>query len=183
MIRLFAGIAIPQPIKQSLTLLRGPIDGAHWVADENLHITLRFIGTLDPPLAEDVAISLGTVRFESFSLTPCGVGLFGTPEKPRLLYVGIEKDEALQKLHQTIDRRLVDLGLSPENRTYTPHITLARMKGRSRRVANYLNDHSLFKAPAFAVSRITLFQSHPGPHYQPVADFPAIDATPDPGSG
>ena len=74
--RLFVGIALPAQAREALARLAGGIRGARWVASENLHLTLRFIGDVDADMAEDLDAALGVVRVPPFSLALSGVGVF-----------------------------------------------------------------------------------------------------------
>ncbi|WP_210432119.1 RNA 2',3'-cyclic phosphodiesterase [Iodidimonas gelatinilytica] len=162
MIRLFVGLELPNEVKQSLLAMGSGVDGARWQALDQLHLTLRFIGNLDPVAAQEVRLSLQDLSVPAFSVTLQGMGLFGKPRAPRILYVGGSNPAPLIALHEKIDRRLIRAGLAPERRKYIPHVTLARFKGRSLRAAGYVAQHMGFSSQAFDMSHITLFQSHLG---------------------
>ena len=150
------------------------VAGARWQSDEQLHVTLRFIGDLDNDRAEDVALALGAVSAEALDVTVCGVGAFDTRGHPNAIWAGVAPREPLAALHRKIDRALVRIGLDPEHRAYQPHVTLARMKNAGF-VDSWLNDHAGLSLPPFSVDHFLLFESHlgrTGASYEAVARYP-----------
>jgi 2'-5' RNA ligase len=175
MIRLFVGIELPPELRLRLSLLCGGIPGAKWVDPGNLHLTLRFIGEVDEGTASDIDETLAQIRAPRFALTLSGTGHFGTGDTPRALWVGVEKTRALLQLHDKIEMALMRLGLAPEQRRYTPHVTLARLKQVAvPRLQEFLRDHALFRAESFPVERFSLIASYPtksGSIYEDQADY------------
>jgi len=148
------------------------VPGAKWVDAGNYHLTLRFIGEIDEGQAEDVDAALSRIRGPRFDVALATVGHFGL----RQLWVGVERNEALQHLHDKIESALTRLGLPPDERRYTPHVTLARLKGTSEsRVQAYLSQHALYRAPPFRVEHFSLIASYltkSGAIYEDQADYP-----------
>jgi len=177
MIRLFAGLALPEAHRRQLRLIGGGIEGARWVEPENLHITVRFIGEVDEDVAEDIALALDAVKVAPFTVTLKGLGTFGHP--PHNLWAGVEDDPkgALAALHASVESALVRQGLVPERRKYAPHVTLAWLKkGKVNmvRVARLLEDSGGLALPPFEARGLTLYRSHltpAGAHYERVAEF------------
>ena len=171
MLRLFVGIDLPPEIKLSLSLIATGVPGAKWVDAGNYHLTLRFIGEIDEGRAEDVDAALGQIRAPRFDLALAHVGHFGL----RQLWVGVERNEALQHLHGKIESALTRLRFMPEERRYTPHVTLARLKGTSEaRLQAYLAQHALYRAPPFRVEHFSLIASYltkSGAIYEDQADY------------
>ena len=173
--RLFVGLRPPAPIRQSLLSLIGGVPGARWQRDDQLHLTLRYIGEVDRPLAEDVAIALGHIHFPPIEVALNGVGQFDSKGRPNAVWAGIRPHEALAQLHRKVDQALVRCGLEPEHRAYLPHITLARMNGPSGIADGFLADHAGLTSPPFAFTHFTLFESHlsgEGAIYAPVERYP-----------
>lgn len=172
MLRLFVGIALPPELKLSLSLLATGVPGAKWVDAGNYHLTLRFIGEVDEGLAEDVDGALSQIRAPRLDLALATVGHFGL----RQLWVGVERNDALQHLHHKVESALTRLGFPPEERCYTPHVTLARLKGTSEaRLQVYLAQHALYRAPPFRVAHFSLIASYltkSGAIYEEQADYP-----------
>lgn len=185
MIRLFTALGLPDDLRTRLAALQAGIDGARWVAPENLHITLRFIGEVAEDRAHDIVAALDRIHAGAFPVTVSGAGRFGSRDRTRALWAGVERSAALVALHEKIDRALINTGLAPEGRKYTPHVTLARFGGgrdRSRdasatRVLHWLEAQGGFFAMPFEAREFVLYESHlgrKGADYVPVARFPLI---------
>jgi len=157
--RLFTALEIPTDIVRSLATLRGGLPGARWIDPENYHVTLRFIGDVDDVAAREVAFMLGRVRRTGFKLRFDGVSSFGG-RRPRAVIATIAGTPALLELQAEHERLMQRVGLEPEGRKFTPHVTLARLRdSTSRDVAEYLSARAPFQTPAFDVSRFVLFSS------------------------
>jgi 2'-5' RNA ligase len=157
--RLFTGLEIPPEIGQSLSSLRGGLPGARWVDPDNYHVTLRFIGDVDDVVAHEVASMLGRVRREAFELRVEDLKSFGG-RKPRAIVATLGPAQALMELQAEHERLMQRVGLQPEGRKFTPHVTLARLRDSSSwQVADYLALRAPVRSPLFKVSRFVLFSS------------------------
>ncbi len=179
MLRLFVGIAFPPELKLRLSLLCSGIPGARWVGADNLHATLRFIGEASEDKAADIDDALSRVRARSFTLRLSGTGVF-TPEKPRVLWVGIEREPQLLSLHDKVEQALIRAGLPPEPRKYSAHVTLARLKNPALdRLKDFLARNAAFRADPLPVTRFSLvasFLTKAGSVYEDQADYPLSSA-------
>src|SRR5712691_6019516 len=157
--RIFTGLEIPADVGQELGMLRGGLPGARWIDPENYHLTLRFIGDVDDTLAREVAFMLGQVRRNEFELRFDGLSSFGG-RRPRAVVATLPQTPALMELQAEHERLMRRVGLEPEGRKYTPHVTLARLRESSnRQVADYLALRAPLRSPPFTVSRFVLFSS------------------------
>lgn len=158
--RLFTGLEIPEDVGFALSLKRGGLSGARWIDVENYHITLRFIGDVDHPTAEEVADSLDRLANSMrFDVRLTHLGSFGG-DKPRSLYAGIEPSETLNRLQAAQERVLQRAGLAPEGRKFVPHVTLARLRGSTALdVARFIAEAGRFKPLSFPVGRFVLYSS------------------------
>ncbi|MCC2687256.1 MAG: thpR [Rhizobiaceae bacterium] len=157
--RLFTALEIPRDAALSLSLLRGGLPGARWVDVENYHLTLRFIGDVEGHLADEIANALDRVHRPAFSLTLAGVGAFGS-KKPHSVYAGVAASPDLLALQGEVERICQRLGLDPDPRKFTPHVTLARLRNSSPAdVAHYLSARGNFAAMPFRVDRFVLMSS------------------------
>ncbi|MGH7077540.1 MAG: RNA 2',3'-cyclic phosphodiesterase [Acetobacteraceae bacterium] len=176
--RLFVALALPGQLRRELAILAGGIPGARWVAPENYHLTLRFIGEQPAHRAQEIDETLGLLRGRGFRLILSGIGTFAKAGRTTALWVGAERTEALERLRAKIETALQRLGLEPERRRFNPHVTLARLDGMAEpRLAGYIQAHNLFRAEV-DVARFTLFSSRPGkdqPVYTPEVEY-ALDA-------
>ncbi len=157
--RLFTGLEIPSDIGQALSSLRGGLPGARWIDPGNYHLTLRFIGDVDDTVAHEVASLLGRVKRGAFDLHMEGLTSFGG-RKPRAVVANVAPAKALLDVQAEQERLMQRIGLEPEGRKYTPHVTLARLReSSSRDVAEYLAARGFFRTSQFKVSRFVLFSS------------------------
>lgn len=173
--RLFTGLEIPREIGSSLSLLRGGLPGARWIDPENYHITLRFIGDINDVLAGEIASMLDGMRRRSFEVRFGTLKAFGG-RKPRAIVVTVEPVPALIELQAEHERLMQRLGLEPDGRKFTPHVTLARLRDSSSlEVADYLSTRGPVFGSAFHVSRFVLFSAKSavgGGPYVVEADYP-----------
>jgi 2'-5' RNA ligase len=176
MIRLFLGIELPEELVRRMALIQTGVERARWVAEENIHLTLRFIGEVPEDVAADAADALATVHAPPFALTVAGAGHFESRRRVRALWLGVERSDALMTLRERIESALVRGGLEPEGRKFKPHVTIARITNGSPGMARtWLAANTMFRAVPFTVARFTLFSSHLGRDkaiYSPEADFP-----------
>jgi 2'-5' RNA ligase len=157
--RLFTGLEIPPMVAQSLAMMRGGLPGARWIDPENYHLTLRFIGDIDDALAREIAGVLGRVHRRPFELRLDGLTSFGG-RKPRAVVAVVTPVAPLMELQAEHDRLLQRLGLEPEGRKYTPHVSLARLRDSSiHQVADYLAARGHYRSQSFEASRFVLFSS------------------------
>lgn len=174
--RLFIAIRPPRDVRAALMPLMTGVDGARWQDDDQLHLTLRFVGDVDRPVAEDVADALTHVRFAPFTVNPAGIGSFDRRGIVDTLWAGVHPVEPLRHLHHKVDRACVMAGLPPESRAYLPHVTLARFSRHGGFVDPFLLRHAPFAGPSFTVTEFMLFESrlgHSGARYEAVERYQA----------
>lgn len=176
MLRLFVGLAVPDPVGLQLTNMTGGVAGARWVAPENLHLSLRFIGEVDEGAAEDIDAALGQVFSPSVAVTLTGVGCFETRGRAHTIWAGAEASTSLLDLQARVEAQVQSAGLPPEGRKFTPHVTLARMRRVPvKQIAPYLADHGGFRAAPFQAEEFILYRSHLGhaaANYEVLAQYP-----------
>jgi 2'-5' RNA ligase len=157
--RLFTAIEIPPGVAEALDMLRGGLPGARWIDRENYHLTLRFIGDVDDVAAREAADALAQIKRMSFDLHFDGLAAFGG-RKPRAVVANGAPTPALLELQAEQERLMRRIGLAPEPRKYTPHVTLARLRtSSSLDVADYLSARGFFRTAPFHVSQFVLFSS------------------------
>jgi 2'-5' RNA ligase len=157
--RLFTGLEIPPDIGRTLSDLRGGLPGARWIDPENYHVTLRFIGDIDGVIANDIASTLIRVNRKPFEVALQGLSSFGG-KKPRAVVASVLPSRPLMELQAELERLMQRVGLDPEGRKFTPHVTLARLRDSSNQdVADYLSLRGYFPTRVFTASRFVLFSS------------------------
>ena len=157
--RLFTGLALPATIAADLAAMRGGLFGARWIDVEAYHLTLRFIGDIDVDVAHDVHDALESIRRPGFPVTLTGLDVFGG-DRPRAIIATAKPTSALVELQAEQERLMRRLGLAPEPRKFTPHVTLARLRQTSPlAVADYLAMRGWLASRSFDVDHFTLFSA------------------------
>jgi RNA 2',3'-cyclic 3'-phosphodiesterase len=178
--RLFVAIALPEDLRERLAALQHGLPGARWVAPENLHLTLRFIGEADRRQTQDLDAALAAIRVPRFSLSLAGLGHFGSERKLRSLWVGLDPCEALNRLQAKVALAPRRADLAPSGQKFRPHVTLARFKAKpGARHTEFIARHALFRAAPFAVEDFVLFSSflgQGGPIYRAEARYPLVQS-------
>jgi 2'-5' RNA ligase len=139
-VRVFIAVPLPADLKAKLVVVqqefrRLPLEAA-WVREAGFHITLKFLGEVDSSLIAPIVacMTTATQHYHPFSLTVSGVGVFPHESSPRVLWVGVrDMTGLLRQVQQTLEAHLTRLGYPPEDRPFSPHLTLARVKRISRR--------------------------------------------------
>ncbi|MDH3742555.1 MAG: RNA 2',3'-cyclic phosphodiesterase [Hyphomicrobiales bacterium] len=160
--RLFTGLELPPDLAVGLELMKGGIPGARWIDTDAFHITLRFVGDVSDDIADDLDRELSGLRLDPFELRLKGAGYFGGT-KPRTLFMKVAASDALERLHNAHERTCQIIGLQPEARNFTPHVTLARLKNPPLDALNdFVSRQSMYASRAFEVTRFVLFSARPG---------------------
>lgn len=172
--RLFTGLELPADLAAELASMRGGLYGARWIDVENYHLTLRFIGDIDDATANDIDLELTRIRRPPFTVTLEGLSCFGS-DKPRAIVARAQPASPLVDLQAEQERLIRRSGLPAEPRKFTPHVTLARLRGVSQMaVADYLGARG-FLSRRFTADRFVLFSSRDsvgGGPYRVEATYP-----------
>jgi 2'-5' RNA ligase len=172
--RLFVAIRPPEVIRDLLIDAMDDSPELRWVGEEQLHLTLRFIGEVERPVANDIAAALDRIRSPSFDLEIAGVGKF-EQHNGGALWAGVRPREPVGALAAKVERAVQQVGLGAEHRAFMPHITLARWNRRNAEaVEAFFARNSDLRAGPFRVACFILFESRlsrHGPHYEAVASY------------
>jgi 2'-5' RNA ligase len=160
--RLFVAVELPDSVKEALLELQQRVfPAARWSKRAQMHLTLHFIGAVPNEQCEAIKTTLATVKQPPFDLKLRGVGVFPQPDRARVLWAGIVRVPGLLHLHHHIGEALKPTGFTPEDRPYTPHVTLARFQSSPPRdsVQKYLLTHQRFVTDQFTIREFVLFSS------------------------
>ena len=160
--RLFVAVDLPDAVKGQLAGLCSGLSGAKCVTRGQMHVTLRFLGQVGTVQAEEVAEVLAEIRAPGFELSLVGVGHFGSGRRVRALWVGVEPSPPLMVLQGKVEQAARSTALPLEGRKFVPHVTLARFRGGSPKLEDYLGQHEPFRAGPFPVEDFVLYSSHLG---------------------
>lgn len=195
-LRCFVAIEIPPPIKSLLAQLQQGLRAegggkVKWVEVGGIHLTLKFLGNVVSEKVPAIIHALSSVGQSAtpFSLALGEMGVFPNPRRTQVIWVGLKGDlGSLQELAQGVERALSPLGFPAENRPFTPHLTLGRVRedaspGERTRLGEKAMATRTAPAPPFEVSRFNLMRSQLTPQgaiYTPLASIPlgASEKTP-----
>ena len=174
--RLFIAIKIPKPVKETIGQFQASLkvsEGVKWVRQENLHLTLKFLGETPDKLVKPIAEKVNSmVRGKgAFEISFSTFGGFPNLKRPRILWIGVEHGkEELVDLMDRLNRKLSHLGFEMESRKPVPHLTI----GRIRKERNTEIKSQDFEGTSFLAKNIFLIRSEltsSGPIYTDVAEF------------
>jgi 2'-5' RNA ligase len=176
--RLFTAIDLPVEIVERLDRLIAdlrPRARIHWSPAANLHITTKFIGQWPEERLTELNRALGALGGRTpIAVRVAGLGFFPNPKSPRVFWAGVDASPELSRLAVEIDQALSKLGVAPETRAYSPHLTLARIKEPSQ-AATLPKDLGAPDFGSFTTDRFHLYLSKPGPSgsvYTKLSEFP-----------
>lgn len=168
--RLFVAIDFPKAVKDQLAALRVDIPTARWSKHEQMHLTLNFIGETEQ--IDTVKDALAGVQAAPFDLTLAGIGRFPkrTERQAQVLWAGVESQSAMNALYERIADALAAIGIAPDSRPFSPHITLARIKTRDLLpvISQFMATNQSFQTAPIAVTEFILYSSDllpDGPRY------------------
>ena len=182
--RAFIGIELPDEVRRALAQLQRELQAARadvkWVEPKNLHLTLKFLGEISEAQRQGVEACLKRIASQQppFTLQLQGVGAFPSVESPRVVWVGIAQGkEEVRALAERIEQEATTLSLRQEERPFSAHLTLGRVRSpRNRKALAQRLRKAAWQPPGpFQVESITLFQSllsSAGPTYTVLASIP-----------
>lgn len=175
--RLFIGIRPPEPVRDCLVDLMEGLEGARWQGEEQLHVTLRFVGETETRQANDIAEELSRLRAEPFALELAGLGHFEKKGRAHTLWAGLAPCEPLAHLQRRVEMACRRAGLAPETRKFAPHITIARLNRATAPIGAFLARHGDLRGEPWLAEAFTLYESHLSPQgsiYEPVMRYPLV---------
>lgn len=158
--RLFVALELPVAVRDGLLAAMGDVAGARWQRDDQLHLTLRFIGEVDRHAARDIDAALAGVNVRPMTLSLDRVGTFDRRGRVDTLWVGVTPQAEVAALAQRVDAALARVGIPPETRAFVPHVTVARF-GRMVGDLGGFPVRPLAVAP-FEISGFALWESRLG---------------------
>jgi 2'-5' RNA ligase len=171
--RLFVALELPMAVRDMLLAGMAGVAGARWQRDDQLHLTLRFIGDVDRHLAADIDAALATVNCPPFELALDAPGSFDQRGIIDTLWIGVQPRAAVAALAQRVDAALARVGIAPETRAFVPHITVARLGRDAGDSGHFLSQPVV--ALAFPVTGFALWESRlgkGGADYEVIARYP-----------
>ena len=175
-IRSFIAIPVPDCGIRVLQDAVGRLDlelgkTVRWVRPEGIHLTLKFMGDIEPEIVERVleALPPAAARFSPFELAISGLGVFPNAQRPRVLWAGVQGGiETLSRLQQAVDDAVENIGLPKEDRRFSPHLTLGRVRrevsgGQLRKIGDVMTARELPESPSWTADTVNLMRTEPDP--------------------
>jgi RNA 2',3'-cyclic 3'-phosphodiesterase len=159
--RFFVGLELSPAIKAALFGLDPHLLGLRWLPEEQLHLTLSFLGQVEAVAEDRLRQALGEVRVPPFFLPLRGVGVFDSGGRPLVVWVGVGKGHPhLFALHSRIQDAVLRVGLEPDLKPFHPHVTVGRAKGISRQVLQpFLRSHAETEFGFVRIDGFSLYSS------------------------
>jgi 2'-5' RNA ligase len=192
-LRAFIAIELPSEIQSAIYKATAGLNQAfdrslvRWVAQHNLHLTLKFLGDVSPTKVELLQQMLLTeaANYQSFDLQVGGLGGFPSPKRPRVIWIGIQAPPELASLRDAIESAAEGLSFPREGRSFSPHLTIGRVNQRAsradqHRLAVALETTRVGPLGTALVEAVLLFKSElrpGGPVYTKLFSAPLIDPT------
>lgn len=176
--RLFVALELPAELREQLAALRRGLPGARWVPEDQLHLTLAFLGEVEGPAFAAVKQGLNGVRSDPFELELAGTGRFPPRGQPRVLWAGVRDPAEVSALAAEVRRCLARRGLPLDERRYAPHVTLARLRATpDPQLEAYLRASAGWVSAAHPFTDFHLYSSHlgrSGAQHRVEASYPLI---------
>ncbi|MEA1996571.1 MAG: RNA 2',3'-cyclic phosphodiesterase [Gemmatimonadota bacterium] len=138
--RTFIAVELPEGLKDEISRLTGRLKehlpGVRWSRPSNIHLTLRFLGEIDPGRLDKLsrAVEQAVSPLEPFEVEVAGIGSFGGRSRPRVIWLGLESSEQLAALAEAVERAVFESGFGRADKPFKPHLTLARVRKSLARV-------------------------------------------------
>ncbi|MGO4917231.1 RNA 2',3'-cyclic phosphodiesterase [Pseudogemmobacter sp. W21_MBD1_M6] len=177
--RAFLAIDLPDPVTDALVDLQETLPLDCQTQADNFHLTLAFLGEQPERMIEDIHDAMREVNAPTLELELAGLDTFGDPY-PKVLFVDVAKNTALERLHHKIRGAIRDAGLQLARERFRPHVTLARFRRRMpqadlERLRIFLLHHARFRLEPITVEGFSLYRSilHPdGAIHEKLAHYP-----------
>lgn len=170
--RIFIAIDFPQEVITRIVRISAylqtqvPERSLKWVEPENLHLTLKFLGEIQKDRVNEIERIMAKILKgqPSFNITIEGLGMYPTASQPRVVWLGIKGGEPLQEIHRQMDQKLKSFGDKPEKRSFSPHLTIARVRQNNDRetiqqVGKVLSQYKVESLGTIKVESIQLYKS------------------------
>lgn len=162
MYRLFVALRPPTAMRARLLTMMGGVAHARWQRDDQLHLTLRFIGEVDRHAGADIAAALGAIHHRRFELALDRFGEFDRKGRIDSLWLGVTPHDAVTALHNKIEQALVRVGITPEKRAFLPHITIARFGRHAGPRDGFIEYRGDISGERYEMTEFCLYESELG---------------------
>ena len=172
LLRTFIAVEIPPEIHQAIEKKTAPIQATlnkslvRWVPTNNIHLTLKFLGDVSPTNLEMLAqmLNVEVAQHQAFEMAFGGLGAFPNPRRPRVIWIGIQAPAGLEALQHGIEAAAATLGYPAEQRSFSPHLTVGRVKQKvgsagMQKIRAVLEETKIGSLGTTQVTAVHLFKS------------------------
>ncbi|MBI4305521.1 MAG: RNA 2',3'-cyclic phosphodiesterase [Chloroflexi bacterium] len=186
--RAFVALDLPEVIRRKLTALKykmppGPASALRWLEPHGIHLTIRFLGDIDPNRVPEISerLNLAALQSTPFMLELAATGIFPSSQRPNVFWVGLAGEiQRLSQFQGRVEGALSAAGFEPDERGFHPHLTIARISKRARprearAAAEAFAKLTIEPGARFKVESLTFFRSHlleSGPRYEALSIAP-----------
>ena len=182
--RTFIAVEPPGSLREEIGRLttrhfESRLPGFRWVKPENIHLTLRFLGEIDPARLESLAqaVSTAVAEFAPFNLTVESLGFFGSQKRPRVIWLGLSASQQLSALAREVESAVEEAGFGRADKPFKAHLTLARLKRPPASAPDWESIRTGLPSswPEWKVTRVEIIKSTltpSGPIYETLASCP-----------
>ncbi len=159
--RLFVSLELPRSVTERFVELDPHLPGVRWLAPEQMHLTLSFLGNVPEDVAENLKKNLSAIAWKAFFLPLVGFGAFPGKGRPNVIWVGVGTGHPhLFQLHKRVQEAALAAGLEPDLRSFHPHVTVARCREVSpEAIRPFLKAHAGFDAGLIHIESFCLNSS------------------------
>ena len=159
--RLFVSIELPRFVTERFAELDPHLRGVRWLAREQMHLTLSFLGNVPEDVEEKLKEKLRAIEWKEFFLPLIGFGAFPSKGRPNVIWIGVGTGHPhLFQLHKRVQEAALAAGLEPDLRSFHPHVTIARCREvSSESIRPFLKAHAAFDAGMVHVESFCLNSS------------------------
>lgn len=159
--RLFVSIELPRSVTDRFAEMDPHLRGVRWLAPEQMHLTLSFLGNVPEEVEEKLKANLAAIEWKAFFLPLTGFGAFPGKGRPNVIWIGVGSGHPhLFQLHKRVQEAALAAGLEPDLRSFHPHVTVARCRGVSAEaIRPFLKAHAGFDAGMIHVESFRLNSS------------------------
>ncbi len=181
--RTFIAIELPGPIQEEISRVTGELrsyfPGVRWSNPENIHLTLRFLGEIDPAQLDLLkkAVDEAASQVSGIRLNVENIGFFGSKSNPRVIWLGLNDSSELSALAGKVEKAVEEAGFGKADKPFRPHLTLARVRRKLDRPPDWEAIYKTLPAswPHWPVSEMLVIKStltSSGPIYETLARCP-----------
>ena len=164
-LRTFLAVPLGPEILQSMENIRRDLVPAlpdvRWVSPETMHLTIKFFGDIPSTDIDKIKTAMSSLQkqLQAFETEISGLGAFPSPARPRVIWLGVQNQAAFKRLHSAVEKELSQIGFERDERPFSPHLTLGRVKKTIHSADKILEKYRHVYCGKMKADRLMLFES------------------------